>query len=131
MIQLNDEEAEMRMVVDGTTGCLCAFAQLKLVYPHLNLILSIGGGGKGSETLAFGRFEEQCKGKPEGKVFQTECSPRNIDATCFDTTRARECKYRLVVSSVPKGHPVCVQTSRDTNNLMSHTDAKYRSIPFL
>jgi chitinase len=40
------------MPVDGTTGCLRAFAQLKPQYSQMKLILSIGGGGKGSENFA-------------------------------------------------------------------------------
>jgi chitinase len=40
------------MPVDGTEGCLRAFAQLKQQYPQLKVILSVGGGGKGSENFA-------------------------------------------------------------------------------
>ena len=40
------------MPVDGTEGCLRAFTQLKQQYPQLKVILSIGGGGKGSENFA-------------------------------------------------------------------------------
>ena len=40
------------MPVDGTTGCLRAFAQLKQQYSKMKLILSVGGGGKGSENFA-------------------------------------------------------------------------------
>lgn len=50
--QFNDEWADTQMAVDGTTGSICAFAQLKLAHPHLKLIISIGGGGKGSENFA-------------------------------------------------------------------------------
>lgn len=39
------------MPVDGTTGCLRAFAQLKQQYSKLKVVLSIGGGGKGSENF--------------------------------------------------------------------------------
>lgn len=40
------------MPVDGTEGCLRAFAQLKQQYSQLKVILSIGGSGKGSENFA-------------------------------------------------------------------------------
>lgn len=40
------------MPVDGTEGCLRAFAQLKQQYSEMKVILSIGGGGKGSENFA-------------------------------------------------------------------------------
>lgn len=40
------------MPIDGTEGCLRAFTQLKQQYPQLKVILSIGGGGKGSENFA-------------------------------------------------------------------------------
>ncbi|PYH49987.1 glycoside hydrolase family 18 protein [Aspergillus saccharolyticus JOP 1030-1] len=51
-VYLSDEWADTQMPVDGTTGCLRAFAQLKPKYPKLKLILSIGGAGKGSENFA-------------------------------------------------------------------------------
>jgi hypothetical protein len=40
------------MPVDGTEGCLRAFTQLKRQYPQMKVILSVGGGGKGSENFA-------------------------------------------------------------------------------
>lgn len=40
------------MPVDGTNGCLRAFAQLKQQYSKMKVILSVGGGGKGSENFA-------------------------------------------------------------------------------
>lgn len=40
------------MPVDGTEGCLRAFVQLKQQYCKMKVILSIGGGGKGSENFA-------------------------------------------------------------------------------
>ncbi|OKL59468.1 hypothetical protein UA08_05106 [Talaromyces atroroseus] len=49
---LSDEWADSQMPVDGTEGCLRAFTQLKQQYPQLKVILSIGGGGKGSENFA-------------------------------------------------------------------------------
>lgn len=39
------------MPVDGTNGCLRAFAQLKQQYSKMKVILSIGGGGRGSENF--------------------------------------------------------------------------------
>lgn len=40
------------MPVDGTEGCLRAFVQLKQQYSTMKVILSVGGGGKGSENFA-------------------------------------------------------------------------------
>lgn len=40
------------MPVDGTEGCLRAFVQLKQQYSEMKVILSVGGGGKGSENFA-------------------------------------------------------------------------------
>ena len=40
------------MPVDGTEGCLRAFVQLKQQYSQMRVILSVGGGGKGSENFA-------------------------------------------------------------------------------
>ncbi|OJI96321.1 hypothetical protein ASPVEDRAFT_157741 [Aspergillus versicolor CBS 583.65] len=51
-VYLSDEWADTQMPVDGTNGCLRAFAQLKQQYSKMKLVLSIGGGGKGSENFA-------------------------------------------------------------------------------
>ncbi|GCB26686.1 endochitinase B [Aspergillus awamori] len=51
-VYLSDEWADAQMPVDGTNGCLRAFAQLKPQYSKMKLILSVGGGGKGSENFA-------------------------------------------------------------------------------
>jgi chitinase len=40
------------MPVDGAEGCLRAFTQMKQQYSELKVILSVGGGGKGSENFA-------------------------------------------------------------------------------
>lgn len=40
------------MPVDGAKGCIRAFTQSKRQYPQLKVILSIGGGGAGSENFA-------------------------------------------------------------------------------
>ena len=40
------------MPVDGTNGCIRAFTQLKQKYSKMKVILSVGGGGKGSENFA-------------------------------------------------------------------------------
>lgn len=51
-LQMSDEWADCQMPVDGTTGCLRAFVQLKQRYSQMKVILSVGGGGKGSENFA-------------------------------------------------------------------------------
>ncbi|OOQ85923.1 putative class V chitinase [Penicillium brasilianum] len=50
-IYLSDEWADTQMPVDGTEGCLRAFVQLKQQYSKMKVILSVGGGGKGSENF--------------------------------------------------------------------------------
>ena len=40
------------MPVDGTQGCIRAFTQLKGQYRRIKVILSIGGGGAGSQHFA-------------------------------------------------------------------------------
>lgn len=52
LLQLSDEWADSQIDVDGAKGCLNAFAALKRKYSVLRVILSVGGGGKGSETFA-------------------------------------------------------------------------------
>jgi GH18 family chitinase len=51
-LQLSDEWADTQMAVDGAEGCLRAFVQLKQQYSQMRVILSVGGGGKGSEHFA-------------------------------------------------------------------------------
>ncbi|THC91046.1 hypothetical protein EYZ11_009486 [Aspergillus tanneri] len=51
-VYLSDEWADAQMPVDGTQGCIRAFTQLKSQYPKIKVILSVGGGGKGSENFA-------------------------------------------------------------------------------
>ncbi|KAI9776126.1 MAG: hypothetical protein M1835_005600 [Candelina submexicana] len=49
---LSDEWADSHIEVDGTRGCLRAFALLKQRYSYVKLILSIGGGGAASQYFA-------------------------------------------------------------------------------
>ncbi|OCK74185.1 glycoside hydrolase family 18 protein [Lepidopterella palustris CBS 459.81] len=51
-IYLSDEWADSQIEVDGTNGCLNSFAALKKKYTVLRVVLSVGGGGKGSEPFA-------------------------------------------------------------------------------
>lgn len=48
------------MPVDGTEGCLRAFVQLKQQYSKMRVILSVGGGGKGSENFAAVAHNRSC-----------------------------------------------------------------------
>jgi chitinase len=56
--QLSDEWADAQIDVTGvgdvpaTKGCLNSFALLKRKYTRLRVVLSVGGGGKGSEPFA-------------------------------------------------------------------------------
>jgi chitinase len=60
LFQLSDEWADAQIKVPGdgspevpeTTGCLSSFALLKNKYSKLRIVLSVGGGGKGSEPFA-------------------------------------------------------------------------------
>ncbi|KAF2636337.1 chitinase 1 precursor [Massarina eburnea CBS 473.64] len=57
-VYLSDEWADSQIPVaaagdvPGTNGCLNAFALLKKKYTMLRVVLSVGGGGKGSEPFA-------------------------------------------------------------------------------
>lgn len=51
-VYLSDEWADDQIDVDGTKGCLRSFAALKQKYSILRLVLSVGGGGAGSEPFA-------------------------------------------------------------------------------
>ncbi|RPB19669.1 hypothetical protein L211DRAFT_591992 [Terfezia boudieri ATCC MYA-4762] len=51
-VYISDEWADTQIEVDGTHGCLQAFGKLKLEYKHLKVILSVGGGGNGSQHFA-------------------------------------------------------------------------------
>lgn len=57
-MQLSDEWADTQIDIAGvddipaTKGCLNAFALLKKKYTRLRVVLSVGGGGKGSEPFA-------------------------------------------------------------------------------
>ncbi|KMP04917.1 sporulation-specific chitinase 2 [Coccidioides immitis RMSCC 2394] len=51
-VRLSDEWADDQMPVDGTQGCIRAFTQLKEQYTGMKVILSIGGGGTGSQRFA-------------------------------------------------------------------------------
>jgi len=43
-VVLSDQFADLKMPVDGVTGCIGSFMQLKEQYSYLKVILSIGGG---------------------------------------------------------------------------------------
>ncbi|KAK7520096.1 class V chitinase-like protein [Phyllosticta citriasiana] len=51
-VYLSDEWADDQIDVDGTKGCLRSFAALKQKYSILRVVLSVGGGGAGSEPFA-------------------------------------------------------------------------------
>ena len=44
--------ADHEIEVDGTRGCLRAVTQLKNNHPHIKVLLSVGGGGAGSDHFA-------------------------------------------------------------------------------
>ncbi|KAH0544461.1 hypothetical protein FGG08_001358 [Glutinoglossum americanum] len=51
-VYLSDEWADTQIGVDGTQGCLRSLALLKQQNRYLKLILSVGGGGTGSQHFA-------------------------------------------------------------------------------
>ena len=59
--QLSDEWADTQMEVDGHKGCLRSFQALKTGFPHLKVVLSVGGAGKGSEPFAALAGDEQAR----------------------------------------------------------------------
>jgi chitinase len=68
-LQLSDEWADSQIKVAGdgtgdipeTNGCLNSFAQIKKKYTKLRVVLSVGGGGKGSEPFAAVARDPACR----------------------------------------------------------------------
>lgn len=66
-MQLSDEWADAQIEVAGaddvpeTKGCLNSFAVLKEKYTRLRVVLSVGGGGKGSEPFAAVAGDPDCR----------------------------------------------------------------------
>lgn len=48
----SDSYADHEIEVDGTRGCLRAITQIKHDHPHIKVLLSVGGGGTGSQNFA-------------------------------------------------------------------------------
>jgi chitinase len=46
--QLSDDYADNEIEADGVHGAMHALTNMKHQYPHLKILLSIGGGGEGS-----------------------------------------------------------------------------------
>jgi len=51
-VYLSDPWADAEMPIDGVKGCLNTFRNIRRENLHLKVILSVGGGGKGSENFA-------------------------------------------------------------------------------
>lgn len=66
-LQLSDEWADEQIKVAGagdipeTTGCLNSFSILKKKYTKLRVVVSVGGGGKGSEPFAAVARDPACR----------------------------------------------------------------------
>jgi chitinase len=66
-VYLSDEWADAQIDVPGTDdipatkGCLNSFALLKRKYTRLRVVLSVGGGGKGSEPFAGVARDPACR----------------------------------------------------------------------
>jgi chitinase len=52
-IRCTDENVDIKIPVDGTTGYINAWTQMKTQYPSLKIILSIGGAGASSRRFAW------------------------------------------------------------------------------
>jgi chitinase len=87
------------MPVDGAEGCLRAFTQLKQQYSEMRVILSVGGGGKGSENFA------KVARSPEAvQIFVTSARSLvdqfgldGIDSTVFHTPVERENQSAILI----------------------------------
>ncbi|TQN69136.1 Chitinase 1 [Colletotrichum shisoi] len=51
-LRLIDDWADTQILVDGTTGCLSALANLKASRPNIRTLVSVGGGGGSAEFPA-------------------------------------------------------------------------------
>lgn len=80
------------MMVDGAQGCLGAFSAIKRRYPHLKLLLSIGGGGPAGQSFA--------------AVAANPVARENFGRTARDLVR----QYRLdgIDGTYLRNHPLCL-----------------------
>ncbi|KAI9737139.1 MAG: hypothetical protein M1834_000732 [Cirrosporium novae-zelandiae] len=81
-VYLSDEYADTQIpLAGGTRGCLRALFDLKLQYPHLKLILSIGGGGAGSQNFPSAASTKECRARfvESAKTFCNEYGFDGID----------------------------------------------------
>jgi chitinase len=97
-LQLSDEWADAQIEVAGrddvpaTQGCLNSFALLKRKYSRLRVVLSVGGGGKGSEPFAAVAQDPEKRDRfaqtALGLVQQFRID--GIDSKCFDLVKLQE-----------------------------------------
>ena len=87
-----DTYADTQMMVDGAQGCLGAFSAIKRRYPHLKLLLSIGGGGPAGQSFA--------------AVAANPVARENFGRTARDLVR----QYRLdgIDGTYLRNHPLCL-----------------------
>lgn len=106
------------MPVDGTQGCIRAFTQLRKQYSKMKVILSIGGGGKGSENFAVvARYPSRAEtfvrtARELVDRFFLDGVDSMYMCTCFDRTL-------LINVPVDWEHPSDPQQGRDYVNLLS------------
>lgn len=100
------------MPVDGTQGCLRAFAQLKQQYSKMKLVLSVGGGGKGSEN-----FAAVARSPPRVETFVRtaralvdEFGLDGIDSKCPSPRRSST----SVIQGILSDHPPTTQSTGNT-----------------
>ncbi|EEH34600.1 endochitinase [Paracoccidioides lutzii Pb01] len=112
-VYLSDEYADEQIPVDGTYGCLNSFIQLKWQFPEMKILLSIGGGGEGSQNFA--------------------CVARNaLSVEKFvETTTDLAIKFRLDGFDVNWEHPETPQEAADYFCLLARLREQFPSPDYL
>lgn len=114
---MSDEWADTQMPVDGAEGCLQAFVQLKQQYSKMRIILSVGGGGKGSENFAVvarSRSGLETFART-ARALVDQYGLDGIDGTSY---RLKHERY-LIIHTVDWEHPADPQQGKDYVRLLA------------
>ncbi|EEQ32922.1 putative chitinase [Microsporum canis] len=101
------------MPVDGAKGCIRAFTQSRRQYPQLKVILSIGGGGAGSENFA------AVAADPMLTVNFVETAKNLVDKFTLDGLDKLELLISYSTSKVDWEHPSDLQQGTNYISLLA------------